>query len=55
MILEQIHLTTNVHNYSLKKKFGLKFPEFRIRIPDPYYKFSGFFEFFDSLLKMDHS
>ena len=50
MILEQIHLTANVHNYSLKKKFGLKFPE--IRNLDPDYTFSGFFE---SLLNMEYS
>ena len=55
IILEQIYLTTNVHNYKLKKKFGLKFPEFRIRNPDPDYIFSGIFEFFEFLLKMDLS
>ena len=36
-IFEQIHLTKNVHNYKLKKKFGL-------------INFPGFFVYFESLL-----
>ena len=53
--IEGICFTKNVHNYTLKKKICLKFPEFRIRIPDPDYMFSGFFEIFESLSDMVHS
>ena len=44
-------LKKRVLNTYFKKKFGFKFPEF----PDADYIFSGFFEFFESLLKMDLS
>ena len=45
----------NVHNYTIKKKICLKFPEFRIRNPDPDYIISGFKIFFEYLYFMDHS
>ena len=48
-------MTTNVHNYIFKKKIGLKFIVWTIKIYSPDYIKSGFFEFFESLPKMDHS